>query len=475
MTRNLGCLLILLAAVVPAAAQAPKAGEPIPLTVEPALLPSPGKYHLLPSFREQTPGNAAVLYYRAGAMLFEGDLLEKIRDSAWYMWLEVPLGDLPLKEAADKLQGVERFLQEIDRGSLCRSCNWQLESRPEGYGLLLPEIQGYRIVASILAVRARYHMRRGELTEALASLRTGYALGYHMGQGPSFIHMLVGAAMVTIMNGQLDLFVQQPGAPNLYWALATLPQPLFDGQAALREETFMVENGIPGFKDLEKGPVTLKQAQAIEQEILASLGRFGFRAPNNLERVGALGYRAAAYSAAKQALQEQGLPAEQVEAMPVFQVVVVDAVHRYRQAWEDYMQWIHVAHFNREPGFKKAYDQAKDAGIHLTRIVFGQALGDAREFIGPPAIEKVYNAFRRADRRFAALRCVEALRLYAATHEGHLPASLKDVTEVPVPDDPITHQPFTYEVKDDKARIASPATVGEQPYQVAKYEVTFRR
>jgi len=40
-----------------------------------------------------------------------------------------------------------------------------------------------------------------------------------------------------------------------------------------------------------------------------------------------------------------------------------------------------------------------------------------------------------------------ALRLYAFKH-GRLPDSLKDITEVPIPEDPVRSEPFTYQAHD---------------------------
>jgi hypothetical protein len=61
-----------------------------------------------------------------------------------------------------------------------------------------------------------------------------------------------------------------------------------------------------------------------------------------------------------------------------------------------------------------------------------------------PAIEHARAAEARVDRDFAALLVLEALRLYAAAHEGRLPDSLADITDVPIPTDPLTGQPFLY-------------------------------
>ena len=68
----------------------------------------------------------------------------------------------------------------------------------------------------------------------------------------------------------------------------------------------------------------------------------------------------------------------------------------------------------------------------------------------------------KAVRPFAArqaTRIIEALRMYAAAHEGRLPRKLNDLT-VPVPIDPVTGQPFTYALRDDTAVIEGPPLPG---------------
>src|SRR5207244_6201401 len=60
-----------------------------------------------------------------------------------------------------------------------------------------------------------------------------------------------------------------------------------------------------------------------------------------------------------------------------------------------------------------------------------------------PALYKVRQAQGRLEQRVALLRHVEALRLYAAGHDGKLPEKLSDVP-VPLPPDPFTGKPFRY-------------------------------
>ena len=56
----------------------------------------------------------------------------------------------------------------------------------------------------------------------------------------------------SMMTGQIEQFIQQPAAPNLYWALATLPRPLIDFRPALEEESNFLYLQFPELKDLDK-------------------------------------------------------------------------------------------------------------------------------------------------------------------------------------------------------------------------------
>jgi hypothetical protein len=93
-----------------------------------------------------------------------------------------------------------------------------------------------------------------------------------------------------------------------------------------------------------------------------------------------------------------------------------------------------------------------------------------------PAINKVLLAPIRVERKIAALRCVEALRMYAAAHGGKLPTSLDAVTDVPIPIDPRTGKPFEYRLEGDKAILTGPAQADDPPNvnNTLRYELTIR-
>jgi hypothetical protein len=92
-----------------------------------------------------------------------------------------------------------------------------------------------------------------------------------------------------------------------------------------------------------------------------------------------------------------------------------------------------------------------------------------------PAYNQVMIASGRVQRRVAALRTIEAVRMYAAEHQNRLPDKLSDITAVPIPDDPWTGQPFEYRRFTEKSFfLIGPTPTGEMPSErnTLKYQIT---
>ena len=71
-----------------------------------------------------------------------------------------------------------------------------------------------------------------------------------------------------------------------------------------------------------------------------------------------------------------------------------------------------------------------------------------------PAVQAVNNAFLRMDQSIDLLKIVEAIRYYAAVHEGKLPESLDAIQELDVPKiNPINGQPYGYHAEGNKAVV----------------------
>ena len=481
--RHIAPVLFLLAAVAPAHAEN-RPGDPIPIAVSPAAAPRPSlKFRLYPDRRDLTPGNAATLYYRAMASFVENPvLLKEIQEPYWSEWLETPLKKLPMDQVREKLAYARNLLHEVEVASRCKDCDWQIEDRPEGIGLLLPEVQGFRNVAVVLAVRARYEIALGKWDDAVRSLRIGYTLGRRIGQGPTLIHVLVGGAVARLMDGQLETLIQQPDGPNLYWALTDLPRPYLDPELAVEQESRMIDRMIPWVKKLDGPPMSEAEVGAVVAEMRRGQDdmsrEFAVVKPPEWERIAQAFFVVQGLGEAKRGLAARGkYTPDELEEMPSFQAVALYAYLEYRDSLDEMLKWVHAPHGLRHPGFKKSAEKYQQALGRMDRLFFSGVLvklfgvGDS---VGA-SNRQVYDAVGRTDRRFAALEYVEALRMYAARN-GKWPAVAADVTDVPLPDDPMTGKPFEYRVRENKAVVAAPTVIegkSDGPDAVS-YEVYMR-
>jgi hypothetical protein len=432
-------------------------GQLLRLSIEPADAPKPGlKYRLLPDPRELVPGNAAVLYNRALASFYENPaLLKDIKEAHWDEWLAAPLANFPKEEVSRGVGMTRHLVAEIEQAALRKECDWQLGNRPEGVALLLPEVQGFRRVGVVLAVHARLAIAERDWDRAVRALRLGYSLGRDIGKGPLLIQMLVGAAIVQVMNKQLDALVQQPGAPNLYWALAVLPRPLFDPKPALLEESDLLARLWPALTQMDRGVLSVEEVQAALAALRARLDEFAVRKPTEAERVAQSALITAAAPGARRWLVQQGLPAARVEAMQAVQVVAVYAYRQHRLTHEEWLKWALTPEGIYTAGYKKASRELREAGEQLDRLFF-HGLLRGLEFVGLSDVTRALEVAQRVERRRAAQTCIEALRLHAARNGGRWPATLDAVTEVPVPKDPHTGKPFEYRLEDGRATLATP-------------------
>jgi hypothetical protein len=441
------------------------------LTVAPASTPTPPlKFQLLPDPRDAVPGNSAALYYRTEAMFVENSfLLKDIRETRWSEWPSMPLKDLPLAEVEKSVGMWRNFIRELDHAAHQRDCDWNLAGREEGIALLIPDVQGFRMFANVLAVKARLHIARGQYPEAIKAIQTGYALGRNLGKGPTLIHMLVGVAIVAIMDNQLDTLMQQPDAPNLYWALRTLPRPMFDIKPALLEESQWLERMWPFLTRVEKGVLSADEIQEGMQQLEDKVKTFNLREPalKNAIRSAAI---VSLHGPAKTWLVDNGFRKETVEAMNPVQAVTLYVYKRYRTAYDDWLVWALAGETEAtHPGMKAARDKVIETGKMLDRLYFGGLLGGLSDGVFVAPLDKLSNALHRTERRHAGFAIIEALRLHALKNNGKWPDSLDDVKVVPIPKDPITGKPWEFKHDGEWVTLISPLAPGEKPSSYAHF------
>jgi len=162
----------------------------------------------------------------------------------------------------------------------------------------------------------------------------------------------------------------------------------------------------------------------------------------------------------------RGVPAAEVEAMPVAQAVGRYCIDTFESASDAVWKWYLLPYAQAAPR-TVAHEQALHA--YGRRDLAGM-LGMLLPVGGRPRW-----SLARLDRRAAALQAVEALRAHAATHAGQLPESLDAVTDTPVPHDPTTAKPFGYQRTPTGFTLTSPVPPGGQPRDALRIDVTLEK
>lgn len=439
--------------------------EAIKLTARPAAAPTPAlKYQLLPELKDMSPGNAALIYQRAHSPEWFGSLRKWLDEEKVYDWLELPRKDFP-RDKVSHLRHVP-LLREVDLAARRENCDWEFTERvrKEGYAMLIPDVQGFREYAVLLNLRARVEIFDKDYAKAAYTLQTGIALGRHVSDAPLLINYLVGNAIILTMLDRVEELMQADDGPNLYWALTALPPRLTEPRKALQGERLALEAAVPEIRTIETTHLTRAQQKKLGQ-MLKDFEVYALGAkplPTLKRQFGVLVAGLKAYPRAKRELIAQGRKAEEVAAMPVIQVILIRSLQQYQHFQDELHKWMHVPYWQAHPGLERT-----TAEMQAARGEGGSPFLDLL-----PAVWKVYAASVSLERRIAALRCLEAVRLHAAAHKGKLPASLDAITIVPIPVDPATGKQFLYEVQGARVTLRAPLPAVLVPLH---YEMTFVR
>jgi hypothetical protein len=447
------------------------------LSVAPRGAPVPAlQYRLLPLSAELKEGNAVPIYLRLTHA--QNDAARKAWTETPKPWNLMPVGKMPLDEARKFLGDHRYMLRQFELGARRRTVEWNYTlDAGDPVGLLLPDTQWLRHYAPMLILQVRVALAQGDFTAAAHHLETGFAFSRHVADGPTLIHKLVGFSLAAQFAGTVADFVEQPGAPNLYWALTALPRPLIDVRGPLEWEYNMAELQLPELADLERER-SPEQWDAVLRRVRTELRNFFRESPEGGKSKlpdwfpnGSAPEDPASKSpdlpaARKFVARTRGLSAAQVEALPPARVLLLYMVGTLHEDRDDLFRAMYLP-------FPQCLAVIEAAKKRLRAAPASEGRVPSRIFF--PALEKVVSTQARVERNLAALRVVEALRLYAAAHDGRLPDKLSDVSEVPVPNDPGTGRPFEYRREGDTATLVSQVPSDPVPNNGVRYRVTIRK
>lgn len=406
----------------------------IRLNVQPMAAPKPAlRYLLLPELKEMSPGNPIEGYLKC---LLDQDF-----------------------SSPKELLGKEA-LKQADRAARLDRADWQvlLKMKSDGVNLLLPDVQKLRFLAASLQERFRSELTQGRFEDALITAKTMFAMSRHMGEHPTLIGDLVGIAIAQITIVPLEEMLEQPGCPNLYWALTNLPNSFIPLDRGIEGERIMIQSELRDLSDTE--PMSIAQLKKLMAHV--DLLRDFEERPRKEKTQAWVDTRTkdpVFVVAARNRLVEYGIPEEKLQKFPADQIVLLDEKRLYEVRRDEIMKLMKLPTWEVE-------ERTKDLKIEKEGTLFGSLL---------PAMQKVRRAQGRIEQRFALLRHVEAIRLYAAEHKGQLPEKLSDLT-VPLPVDPFTGKSFRYTLEGGTAHLrgSPPPGAEDQPAYNLHYEITIK-
>ena len=466
------------------------------MTLHPQGEPRPAlRYRLIPDEFDMVDGNAALFYLKAMGFLEQNVARERLSD-VWrkaaeraqaegkdfgevapYVWQSMTPSELPLDDVKQYLQLTSfqpGFLQEAaQRKALSLDRHIRSVENPIAY--LLPEIQSMRELARTQSLRCKVAVAEGRIDDAIAILGQQYAMARHLGQDEFLVSNLVGIACAGIAWEDALYLVQHPQAPNLYWAFAALPQPMFDLRESYAFERQFLYEQIKILREVDETPRPVGFWQDFLDRLssrpeIVDIVTSEFRLPRDTVcdpsslRAAIVGYVAAAYPGAKRFLIERcSLPPEQVEAYPTAQTVFLAIVRFYDQARDDLFKWSYLPFWQVEtsPDARRREEQ-----LQAMSDEYGWCATPTNTLL--PAVMAARTAAARDQQLTALVQTVEAIRMYGAAHDRKLPPAL-DALPVPALLEPYTDKPIAYEYREDHAVLTGHPLPGLQYRLVVRF------
>jgi hypothetical protein len=289
-----------------------------------------------------------------------------------------------------------------------------------------------------------------------------FALARHLGEYPAGAGNRVGLCTAGGALDRLEEMVQQPGCPNLYWALTDLPCPLVELRKGAQGDRSLVATDLARLKDDKV--MTDEQLEAVVRRLSETLSYAREQAgqpPRSLRaRLAARAADAGRVRDARRRLVKTGMAEKLAGQLPALQAILLDEKRDFLVRCDDAAKLL---------GLPAWQIDAASGGRDPSRGGDGLLTDFLPDLLGARMAQA------RVEQRVALLRHVEALRLYAAAHGGKLPTKLADAG-VPLPDDPLTGKPFAYRLDGAVACIdIGPAGGENNPGPGVRYEITVRK
>ncbi len=414
--------------------------------VTPASEPKPVfRYRFWPHESALRPGSAQLHYFRALTFMnSKPDIVSQItRLSEWD-------ADPDLTEERAVLTAMKASLEELQSMALCEDISWGARLRdirgPAGYYVSFDDVQPARNLARLLRLQARVQVRENDFEAAAGTIQAGHRLAALIGNGESVIQRLIGVAMNALMRDTIEYMIQTPGCPNLYWAMATVPQPLVQMRRSIELELDGIHRAFPVLREAAAADWTEEQAN--REWVTAITQLTDLAGPSNDSAN--LQIRAAIditpfVEPARLRLKAGGWTDDSISKMAASRVVMADAAMELERMADELMKGELLPRSQRQRTGEAAF-QLYTQWIEKEKTTSAGALFASVLF---PHILQIDTAEGRNPTMYRRLMTLEAIRMYAASHDGDAPESLDQLTAAPALNSLETEQPFEYRIEQD--------------------------
>ena len=436
------------------------------LTVSPAAEPVPAmKVRFVTDILDQKEGNALGCYHRLMGAARDPLFGRKSRKAN--PWLKVPLAQLPRAEVRTFLAQYATYFEDFELAARRARCDWELPVGERGLGIFAPPCNQYATLARLLALKARLHVAEGEYEKAVDTIRICLVNARHVASCRRLIFSLVAVAMVKVTVQPIMDLIESPGGENLYWALSELPRPIISMRESLEFELSVLYAAFPYLRTVRTQPFDERKW---DETFISLMTRNSSKSRAKNETLVSLAYvftAAAVYPETKKSLIRRGRPRKEVEAMPVKQVLAIGQLNAFDRYRDEALKWFRLPFWQADERLGELATRLRAAPLREPISVLAT--------MTIPAVGYAHWTATEADQQLAALRCVEAVRMYAAAHDGRCPESLADIRRVPVPLDPISGKPFGYKGGERRFTLTLADSTSFRQRRASVLEVTLRR
>jgi hypothetical protein len=426
----------------------------------PVAPPSPASKNTFQyAYHDRIPGNAAPIYLQA-VLLMDPAAPDKANDASnAYSAKDFKT----FEKLADELD-MPAMLVQIEQAGRRMSCDFN-PTLERGVMCLLPHLKflAHGLERSLWMLTLR-EIEQGKIDDALLNLRRGYVLADNINE-PVMVTALVSDGSTRMMNEALAVLLSHPNSPNLYWAIRELPPRRPTMRRAWDCERSWIFFQSEALKRFDAGEsLTAEDWRNIMYRDMgvvftAMEKTYDFKSMKEIPHPDPI------KDAAPEVLKQAQAHYASTHKVSADQAAAVDPAI---VLGEYYFHQFEVGVDRSSKLRMLPYDQLLPRIAEADRETNALRKNNpANPFLALVSTwQKAVSTFAKTDRQFAALAGVEAIRSYAAANGGALPKSLDDVTETPVPENPMTGKQFEYRVENGVATLADTQSEATLTYTI---------